>query len=140
MANERNENAAEPIGVRCYDDCYWIREDFGDRYTPPSSECGKDYKAFEDLNIDPCYSERSETECPDCPFYINYDTIVQMDSEYHSGEPFTQRDSLSSKSDEELAEWIARQTTDGGKKVKESEKQFWLDWLKTPVGGGEEDA
>jgi len=96
---------AEPVCVRCYDDCYWMRDDFGDRYTPPSSECGKDYYAFENLNIEPCYDERDETECPDCPFYINYDRIVQMESEYHFGEPYTNGDDIRSMSDEALAVW-----------------------------------
>lgn len=77
----------EPIHVRCRDDCYWVRQDLGDDVTPPSAECGKDIKAFDQLNIDPCYGERDETECPDCPFYMNHERLIQMESEYHVDEP-----------------------------------------------------
>lgn len=136
----------EPICVRCYDDCYWIRGDSGDYYTPPSSECGKDDKAFEDLNIEPCYGERDETERPDCPFYINYDRIVQMESEYHIGEPVTKGENLRAMSDEALATHFkdiecpyvfgydgactCGMEEDGGGCYK-----CWLDWLQSPAGG-----
>lgn len=80
---------ADLLGVRCYDDCYWVRDDFGDFYTPPSKECGKDDgKVFEMLNIEPCYSELDkDVDCPDCLFYLNRDMIEQMCSDYHKGEP-----------------------------------------------------
>ena len=84
--NDLKRNS-ESIHVRCYDDCYWVRQDWGDEVTPPSTECGKDVKAFDQLNIDPCYGERDEEECPDCPFYVNYERLLQMESEYHDGEP-----------------------------------------------------
>lgn len=72
-----------PIAVRCYDDCYWVCDDFGDEYTPPSSECGKEDDAFEKLNLDPCYSERDDVDCPDCPFYLNRSKIEEMVGRYH---------------------------------------------------------
>ena len=87
-ANSVDEKECGPIiGVRCYDDCYWTRDDYGDKYTPPSSECGKDDGSFERLNLEPCYSERDDVDVPDCPFYLNYEAIKQMESEYHRGEP-----------------------------------------------------
>lgn len=137
----------EPVCVRCYDDCYWLRDDFGDRYTPPSSECVKEYKAFEDLNIEPCYGERDETECPDCPFYLNYDRIVQMESEYHIGEPVTTNaDDFRAMSDEELATRFAEQgfgiCPPQDKSCLETPPgcyACWLDWLQSPADGGEND-
>lgn len=84
--NDLKRNS-EPIPVRCYYDCYWIRQDWGNEVTPPFTECVKDVKVFDQLNIDPCYCERDQEECPDCPFYVNHDQLLQMESEYHDGEP-----------------------------------------------------
>ena len=78
--------ADDLIPVRCHDDCYWVRQDWGDKYTPPSTECGKDIKCFEELHIDPCYGERDDVRCSDCPFYLNYETISRMKAEYDGPE------------------------------------------------------
>ena len=145
----------EPIYVRCYNDCYWIRDDSGDYYTPPSSECGKDYKEFEDLNIEPCYGERDEEVCPDCPFYLNYDMIAHMESEYHFGEPFTNGDELRAMSNEELVStftglWRGNPVFACPRLLQANIEsacpypqmmcsECFLDWLQSPAEGGNHD-
>lgn len=52
-ASSANVREDEPVAVRCRNDCYWVRDDLGDFYTPPSSECGKDFSVFKDSNIEP---------------------------------------------------------------------------------------
>ena len=58
--------------------------------------------------------EELERDCIKFKFLTNYDRIV-------------------SKSTEELAKWIARQTTAAGRIVPDGEYKFWLDWLKQEV-------
>lgn len=59
----------------------------------------------------------------------NYDIDEPM--ECISFKTATNAQKIRAMSDEELAKWIARQTTEGGRNVKESERLFWLDWLKS---------
>lgn len=42
----------------------------------------------------------------------------------------TLADKIRAMSDEELAEWIARQTTGAGRIVSDEELDFWRYWLK----------
>lgn len=52
---------------------------------------------------------------------------------YGLGDPFTNADRIRAMTDEELAKWIARQTTAAGQIVPDEEYKFWLDWLKQEV-------
>lgn len=49
----------------------------------------------------------------------------------------TNYDRLINKTPEELAKWIARQTTAAGKIVPEAEYKWWLDWLQQEVTIGD---
>ena len=88
MAAEAIEQLDCPTPCRCMDDCCYSRQDYGDRYTPPSTYCAKDDgKTFEALNLEPCYGENdTEADVPTCPFYLNYEAIVALEAQYHYGE------------------------------------------------------
>lgn len=53
--------------------------------------------------------------------------------EFYKKIKITNYDRLISKSPEELAKWIARQTTGAGRIVPDEEYRFWLGWLKQEV-------
>lgn len=42
----------------------------------------------------------------------------------------TNADKIRKMSDEEMARWIARQTTEGGRPIPNEKYEWWLDWLK----------
>lgn len=45
----------------------------------------------------------------------------------------TNADKIRQMTDEELAKWIARQTTEGGRTIPDETYKCWLDWLKQEV-------
>ena len=55
------------------------------------------------------------------------------DGRYYLWTPMTNADKIWQMSDEELARWIARETTEGGRLIPNEKYEWWLDWLKQEV-------
>lgn len=102
-----------PKPVCCRDGCLLLHTDFGDRYTPPSAECVKSDDDFAALNIEPSVSEYDlnydPEKIPDCPFYINADTVENLFWDMHIGERLIADDFCCMPADErtELEEHLA---------------------------------
>ena len=67
----------------------------------------------------------------DCRKCVNADICgVDEDCGLFVRKSMTNADRIRTMTDEELAKWIARQTTEAGIAVSDEEYQFWLEWMK----------